>query len=90
MVEEGVDQGAVEIARRRVDDHPGRLVDHDQMRVLEHDVKSDVLRRAPRDYGGGQADPIVPGQRLFGGIAHIGPRPPDRAGQDQRLQPFAR
>ena len=37
MVEQGVDQRAVEIARGRVDDQPGRLVDDQQMLVLEHD-----------------------------------------------------
>ena len=51
MVEQGVDQGAVEIARRGMDDHARRLVDDEQMLVLEDDLERDVLRlvmRGPR------------------------------------------
>src|SRR5579859_322677 len=41
--EQGVDQGAAVVARRRMHDHPGRLVDHDDVLVLIHDVEVDGL-----------------------------------------------
>ena len=70
MVEQGVDQRAVEIARRRMDDHPGRLVDDQQMLVLEHDFQRDILRlvmRGPRlrngDFIGRPASAFTAGSR---------------------------
>jgi hypothetical protein len=44
MVEQRVDQSPVEISRRRVNDQPGGLVDHEQMFVFEHDPQRDILR----------------------------------------------
>ena len=44
MSEQRVDQGAVGIARRRVDHHAGRLVDDDQVCILEADIERDRLR----------------------------------------------
>ena len=44
MGDERVDQGAVGVARRRVDDQPGGLVHHDQMLVLIGDRERDGLR----------------------------------------------
>ena len=40
---QGVDQGAARTARRRVHDHPGGLVHHDEVGVLPDDVEGDVL-----------------------------------------------
>ena len=34
MADQRVDQRAIRVARRRMDDEPGWLVDHDQMLVL--------------------------------------------------------
>ena len=48
MVEQGVHQRAVKIAGGRMDDQACRLVDDDQVFVLEHDAKRNVLRLAPR------------------------------------------
>ena len=71
MVEQRVDQRAVEIARRRVDDQPGGLVDDQQMLVLEDDRQRDVLRlryapawaRALRREGSRRRGPCVAGSR---------------------------
>ena len=41
--EQGVDEGAVEVAEGGVDDHAGGLVDHDEVVVLIDDVDGDVL-----------------------------------------------
>ena len=71
MVEQGVDQSAVEIARRGMDDHPGRLVDDEQMLVLEDDVERDVLRLVMRGLRLGDGDlDRLPATRLHRGIAH--------------------
>ena len=70
MVEQGVDQSAVEIAGGGMDDHPGRLVDDEQMLVLEDDLERDILRLVMR------------GPRLRNGDfigARPPPSPPDRA-----------
>ena len=48
MVEQGVDQRPVAIAGGRMDDQPGRLVDDQQMLVLEDDGERDVLRLVVR------------------------------------------
>jgi hypothetical protein len=54
VVEQRVDQRAVGVAGRRVDDQAGRLVDDDEVLVLEEDRQRDVLgdragRRGRRD-----------------------------------------
>ena len=58
MVEQRIDQGAVEIARRRMDDHARRLVDDEQMIVLEDDLERDVLRFVMRRHGLGDGDRV--------------------------------
>ncbi len=55
MMEQCVDQCAVEISRRRMDDEAGGLVDHDQMLVLEHDPQRDILRHIVGRCGMGDA-----------------------------------
>ena len=43
VVQQGVDEGAAFAPRRRVDRHAGRLVDHDQVLVLEEHAERDGL-----------------------------------------------
>ena len=47
MGDERVDEGAIGIAGRGMDDEPGRLVDDDDVLVLEADVERHRLRRRP-------------------------------------------
>ena len=71
MVKKSVDQGAVWIARCRVDDHARRLVHNDQVFIFEYDIQRNVLRlrfglydrrkgnremRARLHFGGGVGD----------------------------------
>ena len=49
----GIDQRAVEVARGRVDDQSGRLVEHDEVAVLVQDRQRDGLRRRRRGDGCG-------------------------------------
>ena len=51
MVKQRIDQRPVEIAGGRVDDEAGRLVDDQQMLVLEDDRQRDVLRLIVRRFG---------------------------------------
>ena len=48
MVKQRINQRPVEIARGRVDDQSGGLVDDQQMLVFEHDRQRDVLRLVVR------------------------------------------
>ena len=91
MADQRVDQRAGRMARRRMDDEPGRLVDHDQMLVLINHGKLDVLAdegqflRRRRLEG----DPCArrePRRR----IARNAFVDPHLAGLDQRLEPGAR
>ena len=43
VVQQGIEQGAVGMARRRVDHQPGRLVDHQDLVVFVDDIQLDVL-----------------------------------------------
>ena len=43
VVEQGVNQGAVRVARGRVDHQPSRLVHHNYVLVLIHHIQGDVL-----------------------------------------------
>ena len=56
VVEQRVDHRAVEVARRRMDDEPGRLVDDEQVVVLEDDRQRDVLRRGVGAVAAGHDD----------------------------------
>ena len=74
VVEQGVDQGPVRVPRRRVDHHPHRLIDHDDVLVLIDHIQGDVL--------GNQVDGLRVGEDrlqrlafLACGIALILPRP---------------
>ncbi len=91
MVEQGIDQGPVAVARRRMDDQARGLVDDQQMLVLEDDPQGDVLRLVVRGLGLGhrEEEELVPADFLRG----IADRPAlrfDGAAADQGLQPFAR
>ena len=44
MVQQRVDERAVRVSRRGVDDHAAGLVDHDHVRVLVHHIERNVLR----------------------------------------------
>ena len=71
MGEQGVDQGTVPVAGRRMDDQAGRLVDHDDVVVFVGDGKLHGLglghgRRGRRDL---DREPL-PGTYPVGGIAH--------------------
>ena len=91
MVEQSVDQCAVEIARRWVDDEAGGLVDNDQMFVFVSDDEGDILRLVVRQRGVGHRDvQPIPRARALGGIAHHHPVARHRAAGDQHLQPLAR
>jgi hypothetical protein len=76
MVEEGVDQRAIEIACGGVDDETGRLINDEEMLVLIGDDEGDILRLVmrgagvrdgkgillvPTDFRGGVADEAVGG-----------------------------
>ena len=91
MMQQGVDQRAVGIARRRVDHQPGGLVDHDQVRVLEHDVQRYFLRLrlgfGRRRHRDGEFGPVG---RLARGLRNRFAGDRDRAFADQRLDPLAR
>ena len=54
--EERVDQGPVRVAGRRVDDQAGRLVEHDQLRVLVEDMQRHDLGLGPRRGGRGHGE----------------------------------
>ena len=91
MGQQGVDQRAVQVAGRRVDDQPGRLVEHDQVGVLIQDGQRDRLRlrrgrrrrRQMQRVGGA-------GAHRLGGLAQGGVALAGLAGLDQRLDAGAR
>ena len=91
MVQQRVDQRPVEIARGRMDDQPGGLVDDQQMLVLEHDGQRDVLRFVVRRLRLGHRDAqAFVAADLGRRVAHRLAVRLDRAAADQRLQPLAR
>src|SRR3546814_16765538 len=67
MVEQRVDERAVEIARGGVDDHAGGLVDDDQMLIPPGDDEIEVLRGVMRRGGDGKAQAQRCGRPRFGG-----------------------
>ena len=69
MGEQGVDQGAVLVARRGMDDQPGRLVEHHQVGVLVENRQRDRLRqRRRRDRGRRRQAVKRAGADGFGGL----------------------
>ncbi len=58
MMEQGVDQRAIPAAGRRMDGHAGRLVDDDEVFVLEQDIERDVFRLRHGGHRGGQRQSV--------------------------------
>ena len=91
MVEQRIDQRTVAVSRRRVDHHPRRLVDDDQMLVLEHDFERNVLRLevegSERGKGDGESHALC--HSGAGGGCNRAPQG-DGPVRDQPLDPFAR
>ncbi len=87
MGDQGVDQRAVQIAGRRMDHQPGRLVDNDQRIVLIDDRQRNILAlrfgRGRRRHGDridlARFDSVI-------GVSYRPGRARDRAGRDQRLK----
>ena len=92
VMEQGVDKGAVEIAGGGMDDHSRRLLDHEQMIVLEEDLERDVLGRVMGRLRRRNGDRIETARnRLRRGIADRAALRADHlAAADERLEPFAR
>lgn len=91
MGEEGVHQRPVLVARRRMHDQPGRLVQHNEMRVLVQDGQGDrlSLRRGRFRRRDVQAVASARTHRL----GRVGDRlavPPRLPGLDQRLDTGSR
>lgn len=92
MVEQGIDESAVQIAGGGVDDQTGRLVHDDEIVILMHDGERDILCYRVERNGRGQGD----GEGLSVGYsgrcadACRSASGADMAFADQSLQPFAR
>jgi hypothetical protein len=91
MGNQRIDQRAAGMPRGRMHDEPRRLVDHDQLVVLEHDLERDVLARGLRLLGlrhvhhdrVARVDPLAR-------IADRAAADRDLAVEDQRLETGAR
>ena len=91
MAEQGVDERAVRIARSGVDNHARRLVDDDQMCILEADVERDRLRRRCRILNLGRITTKFWSQcTRAAGVANRRALLGDMAGFDQPFEPGAR
>ena len=92
MVEQRVDQRSVEIAGRRMNDQARRLVDDQQMLVLEDDLQRNVLRFVVRRrrLGDRNAQALRRPRTLVAGSRTGLPAGFHGAASDQGLQPFAR
>lgn len=91
MVQQRVDQRAVEVPCGGMNDQPGRLVDDDQMLVFERDPERDILRLVMRRRGIGHGDGEgLARRRLARRLADELPVARDLAARDQHLQPLAR
>ena len=91
MMEQGIDQGSVEIAGRRVDDEARGLVYDQQMIVLEDNLQRNILRFIMRRLGLRDGDPKA--FVAFDLYRRIAKRRAFRfhgAAADQVLQPLAR
>ena len=91
MMEQGVDQRLVRIPGRGVHHHACRLVDHDQVIVLEHDIERNVLRFRMQRFGRGQGErEAVPRGNLGRTARDDVPADFDRPRSYQSLDPFSR
>ena len=90
MVEQGVDQRPVQVPRSRMDDEPRRLVDNDQVLVLEHDDKRNVLSdRLGRNGGGDFYGKWGTFRHLQGGLGNRLPGQSDPALAQKRFHTLA-
>lgn len=89
--DQGVHQGAGHVAGGGVDHHPARLVDDDELVVLEQDIERDVLRRRRRRLRRRQnhRDGIA-GVDAMARIKDCAAADRHLASEDQRLKPRAR
>ena len=91
MVEQRIDQGTIQIARRRVHHQPRRLVHHDEVLVLISDDQRNVLRHVVRGRGQRNRDlERVARRHPLRRVAGEQPLARDVAGRNQHLQPLAR
>ena len=90
VVDKGVDQGPRLAARRRVGRHPGRLVDDDQMGVLEEHGERDILRLRVRRQDVGRDQPVDARMGFCRGVGHGRALARYRALQHQCLHPGPR
>jgi hypothetical protein len=90
MGKQGVDQGVARVARGGMDYEAGRLVDDQEVGVLEEDVERDILgleeRRLRGRFGNGDRISGADFVARFGGLSAEG----DMALPDESLQPRAR
>ncbi len=86
MRQEGIDQGAFLVAGCGMHDQPGRLVEHDQVIILEQYFEGNVfgLRRG-RDRRGQRDSKTLSGADGFGGFGELHIIPPDMAFLDEGL-----
>jgi hypothetical protein len=91
MAQQGVDEGAVRVSRSGMDNHARRLVDNDQMFILEADIERNRLRYRRRilniryNY-----DKILVAPNAQRGVANRPPALGDMAGFNQPFEPGAR
>ena len=91
MGDQRVDEGAVGLARAGMDHHAGRLVEDDDVVVLEHDIQRDVLGLRCRLAHWRQQQRVFRlGPHRLRRVGHGGAVLGHRAVEDQRLQPRPR
>jgi hypothetical protein len=91
MGQQRVHQGAARVARGGVDYHARRLVQHQEMLVLEHDIERARLGLRQRRSRDGQVHRIaLPGFDPARALGYHRVVPPDLAGFDQILKTRSR
>ena len=91
MRDQRVDEGAVGVPRRGMDDETCGLVDDDQMCILKINIERERLCRRRRILSiGEEYDEILAGPDAKGWVARCGPVMRDMALFDQPLEPAAR
>src|SRR5260370_27109541 len=91
MADQGVDEGAVRVSRRRMDDHAGGLVDDDQMCILKADIERDRLGDRRRIFSLRENyDEILAGPHAQRRVAKRCSLMRDMARLDQMLKPCPR
>ena len=91
MGDQGVDQRVVRVARRGMDNQPGRLVEHDKVGILMQDRQIHCLTKRHRVHRGGDRDHQLIARRYpEGGLAAALAIAGHMPGLDQPLQARAR